>query len=346
MSMVSYAQNREDVALDRLFPRGKAGFYIDVGANDPLLYSVTKHFYDLGWHGINVEPSRGPFAALEAARPRDVNLNVAVSDRAGELTLFEFAGILSGISTLSERHATRHREAGLPNAPRTVPTLTLSEICERYVDGPIDFLSVDVEGHEAQVLAGADWTRYRPRVVLVEATEPNTLDGAGDTPRMLVPAHDRWEPILLDAGYLFATFDGLNRFYVRPEDADLIPVLQVPVNIADGYRPYELVDLERRHHAEWAAMEALRAEYHRFAAELARLRAEYEKLERSLTSARERCDAVEAEGAAGLARMDETLAQLARIRAPIEHLARRYPRAVSSVKGAIRRGMQRGGSPS
>ena len=80
MTMVSYAQNHEDVLLDRAFPRGKPGFYIDVGANEPVRNSVTKHFYELGWHGINVEPAAHPFALLAAERERDVNLNVAVSD--------------------------------------------------------------------------------------------------------------------------------------------------------------------------------------------------------------------------------------------------------------------------
>ena len=79
--MISYAQNREDVLLARVFHDVKAGFYVDVGANDPEHCSVTKHFYDLGWRGINFEPGR-VFEKLAAARPRDINLNVAASDRA------------------------------------------------------------------------------------------------------------------------------------------------------------------------------------------------------------------------------------------------------------------------
>ena len=131
MTMVSYAQNHEDVLLDRAFPRGKPGFYIDVGANEPVRNSVTKHFYELGWHGINVEPGAHPFALLAAERQRDVNLNVAVSDTEGELTLYELPPDLSGGSTLSEANAARHREAGHPAPGRTVATLTLAQLCER-----------------------------------------------------------------------------------------------------------------------------------------------------------------------------------------------------------------------
>ena len=75
----------------------------------------------------------------------------------------------------------------------------------------IDFLKVDVEGAERDVLAGADWRRFRPKVVLVEAVAPGTM----------APSHAEWEPILLSNGYGFAFFDGLNRFYVADEAAAL-----------------------------------------------------------------------------------------------------------------------------
>ena len=95
--------------------------------------------------------------------------------------------------------------------------------------GTIDFLKIDVESHEREVLEGADWGRYRPRVVLVEATRPQTS----------IPSYEHWEPILLSADYLFAFFDGLNRYYVRAEDRHLVPLLQVPANVFDEYQIHE-----------------------------------------------------------------------------------------------------------
>ncbi|HEU5003767.1 MAG TPA: FkbM family methyltransferase [Actinomycetota bacterium] len=357
--MVSYAQNGEDVLLDRCFPRGKAGFYIDVGASDPSVASVTRHFYDLGWHGINVEPTTGSFERLQAERRRDINLNVAASDRSGELTFHEFPGYDSGVSTASEVNYTRHRDAGLTATERTVAALTLAEICERHVPGPIDFLSVDVEGHEEKVLAGADFTRWRPRVVLVEATEPTTLEEGIDPPRLLQPSHESWEPILLEAGYLFAAFDGINRFYVRKEDADLAPVLAVPVNFLDGYLTYahfklqkDLEMLRSEQYADWVANQTLRAEYQSLSGELAVLRAAYEKVERALTTMRAAYEHLRGEVAQAERVAGDALGAVADARAQVEHVSplalavarrltaasSRYPGAARPLKQALRAG--------
>ncbi len=225
--MISYAQNREDVLLNRLFPADYKGFYIDVGANHPNEGSVTAHFYARGWRGINVEPS-GIYDLVAWARSRDINLQVAVSNHCGEATLHEFPEA-AGLSTFDVNNAeTARNRFGFQYVPRKVPVLTLAEICRQHVKGPVDFLSVDVEGHEPQVLAGADFRQFRPRVVVVEATKPNTTE----------PTHALWENLLLEADYLFAFFDGLNRFYVRKEDSELIPRLAVPANVHDNYLPY------------------------------------------------------------------------------------------------------------
>ncbi|MDQ3896022.1 MAG: FkbM family methyltransferase [Actinomycetota bacterium] len=296
MTMTSYAQNREDVLLDRLFPRGLKGFYIDIGANDPTENSVTKHFYDLGWHGINIEPATVPFERLQEARPRDVNLNIGISDHEGTLTFHEFPPGISGVSTFSGQQADWHRERGHDSQPRVVPVTTLAKICAEHVDGDIDFLTVDVEGHEREVLEGADWTRWRPRVVVIEATEPATT----------TPTHDRWEAILLDADYLYAAFDGLNRYYVRREDSHLAAGLATPVNVTDRFVPYEHAKpyeelrwaystLERQLAAARAANETLTAENAGLLAlsqQLEALGAKYERLERGLTANRAHYEAV------------------------------------------------------
>ncbi|MGI8983959.1 MAG: FkbM family methyltransferase [Acidimicrobiales bacterium] len=290
MTMTSYAQNREDVLLDRLFPRGIKGFYIDVGANDPVANSVTKHFYDLGWRGINVEPALAPFERLQEARPRDVNLGLGISDREDTLTFHEFPPGISGISTFSPDLASWHREQGHESQLREVAVTTLAKICAEHVDGEIDFLSVDVEGHEREVLEGGDWARWRPRVVVVEATQPATTN----------PTHQHWEHVLLGAGYVFATFDGLNRYYVRDEDAHLAAGLATPVNVTDRYVPFEHAKafedlrwnydlLERQVCAARAANEALIDEIatmRGLSRNLGELRAAYERIERALTTSR------------------------------------------------------------
>ncbi len=219
--MISYAQNAEDVLLDRLFPRDYRGFYVDVGANHPTYHSVTRHFYDLGWNGVNVEPSPPVFAMLPEARPRDINLNLGLSDREGVLAFFEATTSL-GMSTFSRDFASGLVRDGFPVRETTVPVLTLATVCDRYASETIDFLKIDVESHEAEVIAGGDWRRHRARVVLVEST-----------------GGFEWESVLLSADYLLAAFDGLNRYYVRAEDRDWLPKLAAPANYLDQFVYFE-----------------------------------------------------------------------------------------------------------
>lgn len=222
MGMVSYAQNCEDVLLNRIFPGGR-GFYVDVGANDPVHDSVTKHFYDRGWRGINVEPVPAKFDRLVKARDRDINLNLGVSDRETTLTFFEELGPSSALSTFSAEQAEQLRRLGATLAERPVRVTTLASILERHVppDQGIEFLKIDAECHELQVIRGADWSRWRPRVLLIEAT------GWPD-----------WEEHVLCAGYLTAAFDGVNNYYVRGEDAHLREFLRAPANVSDDFIPY------------------------------------------------------------------------------------------------------------
>jgi FkbM family methyltransferase len=228
MPMISYAQNREDILLARIFAGRKEGFYVDVGANDPKNCSVTKYFYELGWHGVNVEPNR-KFPLLAADRPRDVNLNVAVGDQDGEQTFFEFSQN-PALSTFIQLEADEHRQRfGYDYVAHRVPVRTLASICSAHGVNEIDFMSIDVEGYERQVLSGADWRRWRPRVVLIEATRPHLTE----------TTHAGWESLLFAADYRFSYFDGLNRFYLRSEDAHLKHHFDVPPNVFDDYILYE-----------------------------------------------------------------------------------------------------------
>ena len=209
---LSYAQNREDVRLARAFPRGH-GFYIDVGAADPVELSVTKSLSERGWHGVNIEPQQYYFDRLVADRPRDVNLKICLSDKPGNVTLYESPSH-RGFSTVDSTIAAMWEAKGVSSRRVTVSSLTLAEVCDRHATEPIDFLKIDVEGHERAVLLGGDFKRYRPVVLVIEATEQNET----------TPNHQHWEDVVLNADYRFAAFDGLNRFYVRAEDAALASV--------------------------------------------------------------------------------------------------------------------------
>jgi FkbM family methyltransferase len=205
-----YAQRKEDIKLIDLFggDSKRDGFYIDVGAWEPTLDSVTKHFYDRGWSGINIEPNPTYFAKLQAERPLDINLEAAASDSCGIKSFYAMQG--SGLSTFVKEYADKFA-AQYPAETIQVTALTLKRVCEIYVPKgtEIDFLKIDVEGHEREVIAGADWANYRPRILCIEATEPGT-----DT-----PAWDGWDYLVIAAGYDFIEFDGLNRWYRRNDQS-------------------------------------------------------------------------------------------------------------------------------
>ena len=217
MSFLSYAQNFEDVLLHRVFGGQETGFYVDVGAYHPVMGSVTKTFYDRGWSGINVEPG-SVFAELAAARPRDVNLRMAVLDRAGEVAFVE------NEDDRGTSHVSLDATDGATD--RMVPCDTLEAIVSTHGrNRPVDFVKVDAEGAEAAIVRSTDWRRLRPRVLLLEATRPWSS----------VLANQEWEPTLLEqGGYVRVYFDGINCFYVPEEEAPLLQRhFQAPVNVLD-----------------------------------------------------------------------------------------------------------------
>lgn len=234
MSIVSYAQNYEDVMLWRALQHVKNGYYIDVGANDPVIDSVTKLFYDNGWSGINIEPLKNHCRDLENQRVRDINLNCAAGDQAGEIEFWECD--VRGWATADPKVMETHEAAGYKGNRYKVPVLTLSSICEEHAPKHIHFLKVDVEGFEKAVLQGMDFSFYRPWILLVEATKPNSPE----------ENYSEWEGLVTAANYSFAYSDGLNRFYVANEKEELLSSLKYPPNVFDEFIRVEQLQSEIR----------------------------------------------------------------------------------------------------
>lgn len=221
--MVSYAQNGEDVVLRRALAGSDQGLYVDIGAADPVMDSVTKHFYDRGWSGVNVEPLDAEYTALVAARPRDINLNVGVGSRRETRTFFE-AVDTPGLSTFTSGYADLARTQSAV-VERELELIPLVEILDEHVgDMTIDFLKVDVEGLEPEVLGGNDWSRHRPRCVVVE----------GDVAAV--------RPILEGAEYRLTLWDAINSYWVSAEEAETLgPALSQPASIVlDRFVPWHL----------------------------------------------------------------------------------------------------------
>jgi FkbM family methyltransferase len=308
MTFISYSQNFEDVMLWRALKHVENGFYIDVGAGHPDIDSVTRAFSDRGWTGINIEPSVEFYTRLAAARGRDTNLNLAVGCEPGSVTFFEIPG--SGLSTLDPTVAATHRSAGWTINQKTIEQMSLAEVCHRYVHAEIHFLKVDVEGSEASVLAGADFTSFRPWIVLTEATRPLSEK----------PSHADWEPVLVSAGYHFAWFDGLNRFYIADERWELLShAFTVPPNVFDDFiRATDTQDLNRIMGAEARAFEATRRA-DKSEADAAQTTARAQAVEAQAQVAEEQAQAAEAraQAAEGRAQAAEARAQVADARAQV-----------------------------
>jgi FkbM family methyltransferase len=208
---LSYAQNLEDYHLSLAFAGQPTGTYIDVGGGHPVAGSVSFWFYERGWQGIVVEPQEALASLHRQVRPRDTVVNGIVSAQNGSATLF-VVDRLHALTTTIETYADNAKNYGADVASITVPAMTLAELCASHAIDAIDFLKIDVEGAEADVIAGGDWRRYRPKVVVVEAIKPLSEE----------PAWDAWEGMLLAQGYKFALFDTLNRFYVADEHPDIL----------------------------------------------------------------------------------------------------------------------------
>lgn len=254
--MISYAQNLEDVLLARFFETESDCFYIDVGAGHPSYHSVTKHFSDSGWTGINIEPRKALYKELCRKRPNDSNLNIAVSEVESHVTLYEvvcedFGGTdQGGLTTLDQQSAAKYREQGLKVTEHEIACQRLTTVCDSKSVDQIGFLKIDVEGFELQVLKSFDLERWRPRIVVAESTVPRTM----------TPRNDGLAEHMASCGYSLEHHDGLNCFFLREEDKDLRHRLAAPANILDGYVTHEQTLLHESIAALHKQIEKLRSE--------------------------------------------------------------------------------------
>lgn len=303
--MLTNAQNSEDVRLRRALLDVEIGNYIDVGAADPDENSVTKLFYDAGWSGINVEP--GPkFTRLNAERPRDINLNIVVGENdQSKLSFF----VSYPYTDLSSLHLPTNESR--PTVDRTESiTATMWSLSSVFAHGDFDvvhFLKVDVEGAEPEVLRSLDWSRWRPWIVVVEAIDRFTHE----------ENYELWEATLVDNGYVFAVFDGINRFYVERSQSHRAELLASPIwptsvvetfeqrRERDQFRArLDLADNERLRLVEMCR--SLRSELNQARDALERLMTENAALDRSFRHYKDAFEAVDGERS----RLEVRLAEL------------------------------------
>jgi FkbM family methyltransferase len=269
---VSYAQNKEDIILSGFFTGFKSGFYVDVGANHPDTLSITKYFYEQGWHGINIEPNEDLCKLIQAQRPRDINLNVGAADTPGELTLRSYPNG-DGLSSFSKEAQQQYQKEGneyrrntLEYEDRTVKVMTLKQVFEENQVDAINFINIDVEGFEYNVIEGNDWEKYRPQVICIEANH----------------IIKDWRPLLKQAHYSLVFFDGLNNYYVADERSDIAenfsyvntvllgdPIMPAALNQRLNEICNQLDNAENRLVQANLIQQNLRAEIHQLHAQLA-----------------------------------------------------------------------------
>lgn len=245
MMLISYAQNREDLLLHRCFADRTTGFYVDVGACHPVHESVTMLFYQKNWSGINIEPVPSMLKKLQRFRPRDINLGIAIAQNQSKLTL-NIAQGYEALSSFHTQYAQNANNLGFNTISYEVETKPLKQVFEEQGVKDIQFLKVDVEGFEKDVLFSNDWQNWRPEVLVIEATVPGTN----------IPAWDEWEKYVFNQDYRFAYFDGLNRYYVREESLALLQYFETPLSILDPHTRLEYYEglLEDKRHPDhyWA----------------------------------------------------------------------------------------------
>jgi FkbM family methyltransferase len=193
---LSWSQEGEDLILARLLEDTRTGFYVDVGAHDPFRFSNTAYFYSRGWSGLNIEPDPDGCRVIRRYRRRDRTLNLGIGALPANLTYHRFfePALNTFDAALAEQRMSRD---GYPLRERiSVSVRRLDDtLAEALPEGQaIDFLSVDTEGFDDQVLASNDWNRFRPRFVVAELLGDDTAAPA-DAPVSAVMRQAGYAPV-------------------------------------------------------------------------------------------------------------------------------------------------------
>ena len=231
--MISYSQNQEDVVLFRLVQLVPEGFYVDVGAAHPVMDNVTYALYEAGWRGINIEPMKREADLLREIRPRDITCEVAAGESTGRVTLYEAPIENRGATTADKELVEVYKSTGQSFGSFEVEVARLDKILEDNQIQTVHVLKIDVEGFEKSVIQGSSIEKYRPWVLVIEATRPNST----------VDVSAEWEQLVLSAGYVLTLFDGLNKFYVRDDMPDLVTLMSIPANVFDKWKSFVIDEL-------------------------------------------------------------------------------------------------------
>lgn len=203
----SYSQHGEDLVIDKLLDYKKNGFYVDVGAHDPHRFSNTKRFYKRNWNGINIEPDKKNYNKFVYDRKRDINLNIGIGETNSMINFYKFTP--DTLSTFSEEGAENYKRQGYKfEGIEEIQTKRLEELLAEFcISKKIDFMSIDTEGFDMQVLKSNNWERFKPQLICIESHRHGTMVENNEKE---INEYDRY---LIAHGYRLIYNNGLNSIY-------------------------------------------------------------------------------------------------------------------------------------
>jgi FkbM family methyltransferase len=218
---ISHAKNLEDVLLWRALKHVQQGSYIDIGAHDPDVDSVSKAFHAAKWHGLHVEPVPSAAAKLRTHRPGDTVIEAIVTLPHENAEIFVFPD--SSLTTTNEKMAQFHLGQGQKAERVPVGAVALEELMSVALQ-PVHWLKIDAQGDEGVVLESWGASPVRPWVLVIKSNYP-----------LLTSGREQWEPALARRGYKHALFDGISHFYFHESHPELQSSFQSGPNALDGF---------------------------------------------------------------------------------------------------------------
>ena len=163
----TYSMYGEDIIIEQFFKNKKKGFYVDIGCYHPLEGSNTYLLFKKGWNGINADVNSLSIELFNRAREKDHNVNLAVSNNKQKLKIY-FRKKINMLNTSSKKLAKIHFRNGFQE--RVINACPLNEIIKKskFNSKKIDFLNIDVEGKELNVLESLNFSRYKPKLICIE----------------------------------------------------------------------------------------------------------------------------------------------------------------------------------
>ena len=163
------SQFGEDKRIIKLFDKDKKGIYVDVGCFHPIRQNNTYLMHRLGWSGINIDLNPLSIELFNIARPKDINICAAVSNKRGVRNLF-FDHQLSSLNTISKNHTLFIKKIfGTRNLiKKKIKTTTLTNLLKRRKIKRVDFMNIDIEGHELEVLKTLNFNYFHIKVICIE----------------------------------------------------------------------------------------------------------------------------------------------------------------------------------